>query len=213
MKEVAAQQDLFSTTEAGDLAFESSCWEKGILNVAGTDEAGRGCLAGPVVAAAVILHQGSRIEGVTDSKALSAAARSSFADRIRSEAVAWSVAECSPEEIDRMNILWAAMEAMRRAVAQLSVPPAYVLIDGNTDIPGLGIPSRTIIKGDARSHSIAAASILAKTHRDALMQRLHVHHPGFGWDSNAGYPTVAHYEGLAKYGPTPHHRQSFNLQR
>jgi len=211
--DTTSQQDLFGLTGTGDLAFESSYWDKGIQFVAGTDEAGRGCLAGPVVAAAVILHPGSHIEGVTDSKALSATARAAFAEQIRNEALAWSVAECSPAEIDRLNILWAAMEAMRRAVAGLTVTPERVLIDGNTDIPRLGIPSRTIIKGDARSHSIAAASILAKTHRDDVMQKLHVQHPGFGWDSNMGYPTAAHYEGLSKHGPTAHHRQSFNLKR
>lgn len=209
----AQQADLFGPSEDGDLAFESSLWAKGIQVIAGTDEAGRGCLAGPVVAAAVILRPESRIEGVTDSKALSASARNRLAQQIREEALAWSVAECSPTEIDDMNILWAAMEAMRRAVHTLDPMPAHVLIDGNTAIPGLEVPSRTIIKGDSRSHSIAAASILAKTHRDAVMQTLHEKHPGFGWNSNMGYPTVAHYEGLAQHGPTPYHRRSFNLQR
>lgn len=207
------QPDLFGSTETGDLAFERSLWERGIQHVAGTDEAGRGCLAGPVVAAAVILHRDSRIDDVADSKTLSAPSRVRLAAQIREEAIAWSVAECSPAEIDSMNILWAAMEAMRRAVAGLDLAADFVLIDGNTDIPGLDVPSRTIIKGDSRSHSIAAASILAKTHRDAVMRKLHVQHPGFGWDSNMGYPTVAHYEGLASHGPTPHHRRSFNLQR
>lgn len=207
------QHDLFGMADAGDLAFETSYWEQGVELIAGTDEAGRGCLAGPVVAAAVILKPGSRIEGVTDSKTLSPAARQSFADQIRTEALAWHVAECSPEEIDKLNILWAAMEAMRRAVAGLSPQPARVLIDGNTDIPGLDIPARTIIKGDSRSHSIAAASILAKTHRDAVMRKLHGSHAGYGWDTNMGYPTLAHYEGLATHGPSPYHRRSFNLKR
>jgi ribonuclease HII len=165
------------------------------------------------VAAAVILNPESRIEGVADSKTLSAAARTRLADQIREKALAWSVDECTPAEIDTMNILWAAMEAMRRAVSGLHTTAEFVLIDGNTDIPGLEVPSRTIIKGDSRSHSIAAASILAKTHRDTVMQKLHVQHPGFGWDSNMGYPTVAHYEGLATHGPTDHHRNSFNLKR
>lgn len=213
MNPASQQQDLFGTSDAGDLAFETSFWDQGVRLVAGTDEAGRGCLAGPVVAAAVILKPGSRIEGVTDSKTLSPSARQAFADQIRSQALAWSVAECSPEEIDKLNILWAAMEAMRRAVEGLAPQPAHVLIDGNTDIPGLGVPARTIIKGDSRSHSIAAASILAKTHRDALMQKLHEVHSGYGWESNMGYPTAAHYDGLARLGPSPHHRRSFNLQR
>ena len=207
------QPDLFGTATAGDLAFESSYWEQGIDLVAGTDEAGRGCLAGPVVAAAVILKPGYRIEGVSDSKTLSAAARESFALQIRAEALAWHVAECSPTEIDDLNILWASMEAMRRAVEGLHPQPFRVLIDGNTEIPGLNVPSRTIIKGDSRSHSIAAASILAKTHRDAIMRTLHGTHSGYGWDTNMGYPTVAHYEGLAIHGPSPYHRRSFNLKR
>ena len=207
------QHDLFGSSETGDLAFETSLWERGMRHIAGTDEAGRGCLAGPVVAAAVILNPESRIEGVADSKTLSAAARTRLADQIREMALAWSVDECTPAEIDTMNILWAAMEAMRRAVSGLHTTAEFVLIDGNTDIPGLEVPSRTIIKGDSRSHSIAAASILAKTHRDTVMQKLHVQHPGFGWDSNMGYPTVAHYEGLATHGPTDHHRNSFNLKR
>ncbi len=212
---VTNQPDLFGSpsSTAGDLAFENSFWERGIERISGTDEAGRGCLAGPVVAAAVILKPGIRIEGVTDSKALSAAKRNELAEQIRAESLAWCVAECSPAEIDQMNILWAAMEAMRRAVAGLTPQPEQVLIDGNTEIPGLDVPSRTIIKGDARSHSIAAASILAKTHRDALMLRLHDDHPGFGWDTNMGYPTAAHYQGLATHGPTSWHRTSFNLQR
>ena len=207
------QPDLFGPAETGDLAFETSLWGRGVQRIAGTDEAGRGCLAGPVVAAAVILPQGLRMEGVTDSKTLSAPSRIRLADEIRDKALSWGVAECTPAEIDSMNILWAAMEAMRRAVTILDTAAEFVLIDGNTDIPGLDVPSRTIIKGDSRSHSIAAASILAKTHRDALMQKLHVQHPGFGWDSNMGYPTVAHYKGLAAHGPTSHHRRSFNLQR
>lgn len=207
------QTDLFGSAETGDLAFEKSLWERGTMRIAGTDEAGRGCLAGPVVAAAVILHPDSRIDDVADSKTLSAPSRSRLAEQIRDNVLAWSVAECSPAEIDSMNILWAAMEAMRRAVASLSIAAEYVLIDGNTEIPGLDVPSRTIIKGDSRSHSVAAASILAKTHRDTIMQKLHVQHPGFAWDSNKGYPTVAHYKGLATHGPTAHHRRSFSLER
>lgn len=207
------QHELFAAgdTLPDDLAFERRLLARGIRRIAGTDEAGRGCLAGPVVAAAVILHPEQRIEGVTDSKALSAERRVVLAEQIRSEALAWSVATCSPEEIDRLNILWAAMEAMRRAVAALDPAAEYVLIDGNTDIPRLGLPARTLVKGDSRSHSVAAASILAKTHRDALMLELHAAHPGFGWDSNMGYPTESHYQGLALHGPTEHHRRSFRL--
>ena len=210
-----AQRELFAAgdTLPDDLAFERRLLAKGIQRIAGTDEAGRGCLAGPVVAAAVILHPDQRIDGVTDSKALPADRRATLAEQIRSEAWAWSVAACSPEEIDRLNILWAAMEAMRRAVAALEPAAEYVLIDGNTEIPRLGVPAKTLVKGDSRSHSVAAASILAKTHRDALMLQLHEKHPGFGWNSNMGYPTESHYQGLATHGPTPHHRRSFRLAK
>ncbi|MDA0379516.1 MAG: ribonuclease HII [Bacteroidetes bacterium] len=209
------QHELFAPgdTLPDDLAFERRLLARGVRRIAGTDEAGRGCLAGPVVAAAVILHPGQRIEGVTDSKAIPAERRAVLAEQIRSQALAWSVATCSPEEIDRLNILWAAMEAMRRAVTTLQPSADYVLIDGSTDIPRLGLPARTLVKGDSRSHSVAAASILAKTHRDALMLALHVEHPGFGWDSNMGYPTESHYQGLAVHGPTIHHRRSFRLSK
>ena len=215
MNQPTPQQELFQPgdTVPDDLAFERRLWEKGLRYVAGTDEAGRGCLAGPVVAAAVILHPGQRFDGVTDSKALSADKRTTLAEIIRNEALACAVASCSPGEIDRLNILWAAMEAMRRAVTDLDTTPDYVLVDGNTDIPRLGIPAKTLVKGDSRSHSVAAASILAKTHRDALMQNLHTQHPHFGWNTNMGYPTETHYRGLAVYGPTPHHRLSFRLTR
>ncbi|MDE2997392.1 MAG: ribonuclease HII [Bacteroidota bacterium] len=195
------------------MAFERRLRDQGYGHIAGTDEAGRGCLAGPVVAAAVILHPGQRIDGVTDSKALSAGRRAELAEQIRTEALACAVASCSPAEIDQMNILWAAMEAMRRAVHALVPTADYVLVDGNTDIPRLDLPAKALVKGDSRSHSVAAASILAKTHRDTLMLDLHERHPHFGWNTNMGYPTEAHYAGLKTQGPTPHHRQSFRLNR
>ena len=207
------QVDLFSNVlrDTSDLAFERKLWTEGVAHVAGVDEAGRGCLAGPVVAGAVILPQEVRIEGVTDSKLLREERRTELASLIKEKALAWSVASCSAAEIDEMNILWAAMEAMRRAVEGLNVAAEYVLIDGNTSIPKLGVWSEAIIKGDSRSHTIAAASILAKTHRDALMKELHVEHPAYGWITNVGYPTTAHYDALRNHGVTNHHRRTFRL--
>ncbi len=205
--------DLFSDVvrDTSDLAFERKLWASGLIHVAGVDEAGRGCLAGPVVAAAVILPQEVRIEGVTDSKLLREARRTDLASIIKETALAWSVASCSASEIDELNILWAAMEAMRRAVEGLEVAAEHVLIDGSTSIPHLEVSSEAIIKGDSRSHTIAAASILAKTHRDALMKELHVEFPVYAWITNVGYPTNAHYEALRKHGVTDHHRRTFRL--
>lgn len=196
-----------------DLETDLEAWlrEQGHTHIAGTDEAGRGCLAGPVVAAAVILPPDHALEGLADSKTLSAARREDLAPRIREYATAWAVADCTPREIDERNILWASMEAMRRALERLQVSPDYVLIDGNTMIPSCRWPARPVIKGDARCASISAASILAKTHRDALMQGHHATWPVYGWNSNVGYPTAAHYDALRQHGPTPLHRQSFRL--
>jgi ribonuclease HII len=193
-----------------DFAFERPTWESGGL-VAGVDEAGRGCLAGPVVAAAVIMPQNYRIEGVADSKTLSAKRRETLAQSIKNEAICWAVGLCSPMEIDQLNILWASMEAMKRALLKLSEAPDMVLIDGNTSIPDLVFASRTIVKGDALSHSIAAASILAKTHRDEIMMSLHEVHPEFSWITNVGYPTRAHYQAIQTFGITPYHRTTFRL--
>lgn len=194
---------------------ELEAWlrEQGHTHIAGTDEAGRGCLAGPVVAAAVILPAPlpSALGNVADSKTLSASRRTHLAAAIRQHAVAWAVASCSPVEIDRMNILWASMEAMRRALGQMDTEPDYVLIDGNTHIPSCPWPARPVVKGDASCHSIAAASILAKTHRDALMHARHAEWPVYGWNTNVGYPTAAHYRALRAHGPSPLHRQSFRL--
>jgi len=198
--------------ETDTLYFEKQQWAKKIV-VAGVDEAGRGCLAGPVVAAAVIMPAGLRIEGVTDSKKLSKANRVKLRVQIQEEALAWSVGVCSPREIDTLNILWAAMEAMKRAVESLSVVPTMVFIDGNTAVPGLKMPSKTLIKGDLKSHSVAAASILAKTYRDDLMETLHDQFPAYGWNTNKGYPTAFHYNALRENGSTPHHRQSFTLDK
>ncbi|MEM1095829.1 MAG: ribonuclease HII [Bacteroidota bacterium] len=195
------------------LDLEQAHWQAGRQYVAGVDEVGRGCLAGPVVAAAVVLPWGHSIEGVRDSKTLSEARRLALVERIQTEALATGVGMCSPAEIDELNILWASMEAMRRAVLNLSITPDALLIDGNRAIPTAPWPQQTVVKGDAKSQSIAAASIVAKTIRDALMADLDTAHPGYGWARNVGYPTAEHYAGLAAHGPTVHHRQSFKLRR
>ncbi len=193
------------------LETEEILWNEGYRHLAGVDEAGRGCLAGPVVAAAVILPHGIVIEGVRDSKKLSAARREVLVTEIIENAVAVGVGLCSPEEIDRMNILWAAMEAMRRAVEALSPAPDFLLIDGDRCFPDPPLPYRTLVRGDQRSHTIAAASIVAKTTRDHFMRDLHEAYPVYGWDRNVGYPTREHYAALAEHGPTPFHRHSFRL--
>lgn len=187
-------------------------WQQGYRHVAGVDEAGRGCLAGPVVAGAVILPQGLTIPGVDDSKKLKPDQREALFEQIQAEALAVGVGICSPEMIDSINILWAAMEAMRRAAADLLPAPDFLLIDGNCCFPDPAWPIETIIKGDAHSHTIAAASIVAKVTRDRLMQMLHEEFPAYGWASNVGYPTRDHYAALAAHGPTPYHRRSFRLE-
>jgi len=192
---------------------EKTLWERGIKRLAGVDEAGRGCLAGPVIAAAVILPPYFHIEGLTDSKKLSPAQRETLLEQIQDQAIAIGIGQCSPEEIDTLNILWAAMEAMKRAVDQLPVPPEHLLIDGNYCYPECPYPYHTLVKGDLRSQPIAAASIVAKVTRDRLMQTLHEQYPQYNWAQNKGYPTSAHYEALKKYGPSPLHRTSFRLTR
>jgi len=194
------------------LELEKNLWRRGYRHVAGLDEAGRGCLAGPVVASAVILPQGVMIPGVDDSKKLKAARREEVFEAICDRAVAVGVGMCSPEQIDLMNILWAAMEAMRRAAATLVPGPDFLLIDGNHCFPKSLWPYQTVVKGDAHSHTIAAASIVAKVTRDRLMHRLHEEFPAYSWRQNVGYPTQAHYAALAAHGPTPYHRRSFRLE-
>jgi ribonuclease HII len=195
------------------LARERALRTEGFARVAGTDEAGRGCLAGPVVAAAVILPEGHRIAGLDDSKKLPEKKRDRLRAQIEDEAAAFGVGQCAPAEIDELNILHAAMEAMRRAVRQLALSPDYVLVDGNRCPEALPAPAEALVKGDQRSHAIAAASVLAKTARDAAMHALHEEHPHYGWNTNVGYPTAAHYDALAEHGPTTHHRRSFRLER
>ncbi|GAB1394824.1 ribonuclease HII [Rhodocyclaceae bacterium] len=176
--------------------------------ICGVDEAGRGPLAGPVVAAAVILDPARPISGLADSKKLSAARREKLAAEIRAKALAWCVAEASVEEIDSLNILQATLLAMQRAVAGLTLTPSEVLIDGNR-CPKLSLPARAIIGGDASVAEISAASILAKTVRDAGLLDLHAQYPAYGFDRHKGYGTAAHLEALRRFGPTPLHRRSF----
>lgn len=195
------------------LHLERALWHRGLVHVAGVDEAGRGCLAGPVVAAAVVLPQDLEIEGVNDSKKLSKPKRERLAYEIQESALASGIGLCTPEEIDELNILWAAMEAMRRAVQSLGLEPSHLLIDGNRCFPDSPWPFDTVIKGDSKSHTIAAASILAKTTRDAIMRDLATECPAYNWDKNVGYPTKDHYAALAAHGITPYHRRSFRLQR
>lgn len=178
---------------------------------AGCDEAGRGCLAGPVTAAAVILPENFTCELINDSKQLTERQREQLRPLIEREALAWGVAHVSPQEIDRINILNASILAMHRAIDQLQLRPQALLIDGNRFKPYHDIPHTTIVKGDGKMLSIAAASILAKTHRDELMRKLAVEHPGYGWEGNKGYPTRHHREAIRRLGITPHHRHTFAL--
>lgn len=186
---------------------------------AGCDEAGRGCLCGPVSCAAVILPHGFELEGLNDSKQLSPRERGELRVAIERGALAWAVVMVEADEIDRINILQASIAGMQRALDRLTVRPAHVIVDGNRFRPYLDpvtmmdIPYDTVVKGDARYMSVAAASVLAKTHRDELMARLAERYPGYGWETNMGYPTKAHYEAIASLGVTPVHRRSFKLFR
>lgn len=178
---------------------------------AGCDEAGRGCLAGPVYAASVILPANFRNPVLNDSKKLSSKKREQLRILIESEALAWGVGVVSEKEIDQINILNASFLAMHRAIDNLKIHPAYLLIDGNRFNPYGEIPHSCIVKGDGIYASIAAASILAKTHRDEYMELLHREFPLYSWNSNMGYPTRAHRKALLEHGPTPYHRRSFKL--
>lgn len=180
---------------------------------AGCDEAGRGCLAGPVVAAAVILPQGSPHVLIADSKQLSEKSRNTADLWIKTHAIAWSVAAVSPREIDKINILNASILAMNMAVNALKIKPEYLLIDGNRFNTTLGIPFSCIIKGDSKIANISAASILAKTSRDQMMIELDKKYPQFNWKQNKGYPTKEHRDAILKYGPTLIHRKSFRVKK
>jgi ribonuclease HII len=182
-------------------------WDRAAL-VAGVDEAGRGPLAGPVVAAAVILDELLPIAGLADSKALSPRRRERLFDEIRAKALACSIAEASVDEIDRLNILQATLLAMQRAVERLRLPPRLVLVDGNR-LPALAQPARAVVGGDATVPAIAAASILAKVHRDRLCAALHEIHPAYGFATHKGYPTPQHLAALREHGACAAHRRSF----
>ncbi|WP_026236204.1 ribonuclease HII [Pontibacter roseus] len=178
---------------------------------AGIDEAGRGCLAGPVVAAAVIFPLGYSHSLLNDSKKLSREQREQLREDIVRDAVAWAIGEATPQEIDVVNILQATYLAMHRAVAGLGMQPEYLLVDGNRFKPYRQVPHACIVKGDGKYLSIAAASVLAKTHRDGLMLKLAEEYTAYGWEQNAGYPTLKHRAAIAAAGATPHHRRTFRL--
>jgi len=201
-------------------SIEEQKWKQGFGAVCGLDEVGRGPLAGPVVAAAVVLPRRGdadfeetqrRLTGLTDSKLLSERQRERFYAIIPEVARAWAIAELPPEEIDRLNILRASQEAMKRALAKVrrKLKPDVLLVDGHLVLPGLRVPQDAVVKGDSRSMSIAAASVMAKVHRDREMDRLHVEFPEYGFDRHKGYPTREHLEALEAHGLTPHHRLSF----
>lgn len=178
---------------------------------AGCDEAGRGCLAGSVFAAAVILPRDYENAALNDSKKLTAKKRYALREQIERDALAWAVGEVKPEEIDKVNILHASFLAMHRAIAQLQVAPEALIIDGNRFDPYPGLPHTCIVKGDGKYFSIAAASILAKTYRDDYMDALARECPYYDWEHNKGYPTAKHYAGLEAHGPSVYHRRTFNL--
>ena len=187
----------------------ASIYNKECLFEAGCDEAGRGCLAGSVFAAAVIFPPDYSNSELNDSKQLTARKRYALREVICRDALAWAVASVEPEEIDRINILNASILAMHRALDRLTLRPGFIIVDGNRFKPYGDVPHCTIVKGDGQYLSIAAASILAKTCRDDYMLRLHEQYPWYGWDRNAGYPTKLHREGILSHGLTPYHRRSF----
>ncbi len=193
------------------LARERELWAEGLERIAGADEVGMGPLAGPVVAAAVIFPPGAGLRGVNDSKKLTASQRSRLAVEIREAALTHAVVAVEPGEIDQLNILRAALVAMRRALDQLDPAPEHVLVDGRNPIVGLPFTQEAVIKGDAKCHAIAAASILAKTARDEMMVDLDVRYPGYGFADHKGYPTSEHRDAIRKLGATPVHRRSFTL--
>lgn len=191
---------------------ERALWASGLTRIAGADECGMGPLAGPVVAAAVVFPPGCGLRGVNDSKKIPRLRREELAAEIREKAVAWSVVRVEVDEIDRLNIYHAGLVSLRRAVDGLAPVPEHVLVDARR-IPGLPLPQEPIVKGDAKCHAIAAASILAKTERDALMEAYDAEYPGYGFGAHKGYPTESHRDAIARLGPSPIHRRSFTLLR
>ncbi|MYA63633.1 MAG: ribonuclease HII [Gemmatimonadetes bacterium] len=192
------------------LEYERGFWRRDLVNVAGVDEVGRGPIAGPVVAAAVILGEGVAIEGATDSKALTPQQRSEIAREIHARAAAVALGAASVREIDRHNILQATTRAMTRALARLPVPPDHVVVDG-LPVRGLAWEHEAVVGGDGLVHSIACASIVAKVCRDRLMKRLAPRYPKYGWERNMGYATRRHRRAVREVGLTPHHRTTFGL--
>ena len=191
------------------MSLERELWGQGYVRIAGVDEAGAGPLAGPVVAAAVVFEPEVGLKGVDDSKRLLPDRRAAIGALVRERALCWSVGRVEPEEIDRINIYRACLEAMRRAVEGLAHRPDYVLVDART-IPGIDLPQRGLVGGDGLCHAIAAASIVAKTARDALMVEYEALYPGYGFAEHKGYATSAHREAIRKLGPCPIHRRSFD---
>lgn len=192
------------------LEIERTLWQEGFRRAMGLDEVGRGCLAGPVVAAGVILDPNNPIEGIQDSKKLSLSERLRLSKEIKKKALYWTIQEGDLAMIDRLNILWASLETMNSCATSTGANPDYLLVDGNRYVPTL-LAHQCIVKGDRKSASIGAASIIAKVYRDELMASLHLEFPEYGWDNNVGYPTNAHRQALKKYGYTPVHRTSFSL--
>lgn len=202
------QQALIDLPPSGVRSFEDELFRRGVKVVAGVDEAGRGCLAGPVVAAAVILPQELILEGLKDSKQLNSSQRDDFYALITKHALAWSIGIVDSEEIDRTNILKASLKAMKIAVEDLDLKPEHILIDGPFGI-GLNIPQRPIKKGDALSHSISAASVIAKVTRDRMMCEFEKQYPQFKFSVHKGYGTRLHFDELSRHDPTPIHRMTF----
>ena len=192
-----------------NFVLERALWGKGVTAVAGVDEVGVGALAGPVIAAAVILAPGTIIKGLADSKLLSAKRREALFEVIREDALAIGVGRAEVEEVERLNVYWAAMEARRRAVEALELTPGHVLVDGKRCIAGCRLAQTPVVGGDAFSGSIAAASIVAKVTRDSLMREYAQYHPGYGFERHKGYATIAHLDALDRLGPLPLHRGSF----
>ncbi len=196
--------------EQDRLIYEKKLWADGFKRIMGLDEVGRGCLCGPVVAAGVILPTNVELDGVRDSKTISKAAMKEFASMIKEKALFWTVQEGSIETIEKLNILWASIDTMRKCAETNNASPDYLLVDGNRYTNSL-IPHTCIVKGDDKSLSIAAASILAKVYRDDLMAKLGEEYPEFKWQKNVGYPTPTHKKALLEYGYTIHHRRGFKL--
>ena len=192
------------------LEIERILWQEGFGRIMGLDEVGRGCLAGTVVAAGVILDPNNPIEGIQDSKKLSLSERKRLSKEIKKKALYWTIQEGDLAMIDRLNILWASLETMNCCATSTGANPDYLLVDGNRYVPTL-LAHQCVVKGDSKSASIGAASILAKVYRDELMASLHLEYPEYGWDNNVGYPTNAHRQALKTYGYSTYHRTSFSL--